>query len=84
MNQVEEIRDYPCAEMPMVAEAREEYTKYSIQANLLDHGIMIHVGCKNFAFEDVERAITYINEYLRNPQETIKKFYNNTLFNQNQ
>ena len=45
---------------------------------------MIRVGCKVFAFEDIEKAIGYINEYLRNPQETIKKFYNNTLFNQNQ
>lgn len=83
MNQVEEIRDYPCAEMPMET-TQMRYDKYALQINSLDHGVMIQVGCKSFAFEDVERAITYINEYLRNPQETIKKFYNNTLFNQNQ
>ncbi len=83
MNDLEERRDYPCAEMPMET-TQMRYDKYALQINSLDHGVMIQVGCKSFAFEDTERAITYINEYLRNPQETIKKFYNNTLFNQNQ
>ena len=61
---------------PMPLEINNGYAeKYPVQIETLDIGFVVSVGCKRFAFEDLEQMLLKVSEYLRNPAEKQKLFY---------
>ena len=43
---------------------REALREFEIRINFLHRGCIVHVGCKQIAFEDVNKAMAEINEYV--------------------
>jgi hypothetical protein len=43
---------------------QEVLREHEIRIHFLHRGCVVHVGCKQIAFEDVSRAMTEINEYV--------------------
>ena len=43
---------------------REALQEYEINLRFLSRGCVVRVGCKEIAFEDVNRAMAEINEYV--------------------
>ena len=51
---------------------REEISflkSHSVEINFFDRGCVVRVGCKSFAFESTEEAITDLQEYVKKPIE---------------
>lgn len=46
----------------------------------LHNGYVVKLDCHEFAFETSERAMKYVSEYLKDPQGTEKKWWDNKLF----
>jgi hypothetical protein len=42
----------------------EALREYEIRINFLHRGCIVHVGCKQIAFEDVTKAMAEINAYV--------------------
>jgi ethanolamine utilization cobalamin adenosyltransferase len=43
---------------------QEVLREHEIRIHFLHRGCVVHVGCKQIAFEDVSRAMTELNEYV--------------------
>jgi hypothetical protein len=43
---------------------QESLREFEIRINFLHRGCIVHVGCKQIAFEDVNKAMAEINEYV--------------------
>ena len=41
--------------------------RYEIRVRFLDHGMVIEVGCKSFAFSSVEDGVANLHAYMENP-----------------
>ena len=52
---------------------REALKSYEIAIRFLDRGCMVRVGCKEIAFEDVNKAIAEINEYVTGDTYEVQK-----------
>lgn len=53
---------------------------YPVQIEQLDHGVIVTVGCKKFAFTTTDKALYYVKLYLDDTTETTRKFYDGSLF----
>ena len=54
--------------------SKEALREYEIRIRFLSRGCIIQVGCKEIAFESTETAMKELNEYVRAPYETQKKW----------
>lgn len=45
---------------------------YAIRIEFLSIGCIIKVGCKSIPFSSVKEAMKALNDYVTNPEETIK------------
>jgi len=52
---------------------QEALKRYEINIRFLDRGCIVKVGCKEIAFEDVNKAVTLLNEYVTNNTYEIQK-----------
>jgi hypothetical protein len=52
---------------------QEALKRYEINIKFLDRGCIVKVGCKEIAFEDVNKAVTLLNEYVTNNTYEIQK-----------
>jgi hypothetical protein len=63
-----QLLDEPTMEQPQEKEWRpsnqEALREYEIRINFLHRGCIVHVGCKQIAFEDVTKAMAEINAYV--------------------
>lgn len=70
------------------AEQAQEYKRskqsllreYEITIRFLSVGCVVRVGCKEIAFEDLNRAMEEVNDYVRDPHTSIDRW--NKIFNQ--
>lgn len=46
----------------------------------IDRGYIVKVGCKEFAVESADVLIGLLGQYIKSPDETERKFNENTLF----
>jgi hypothetical protein len=53
---------------------KEALREYEIRIRFLGRGCIVSVGCQEIAFESVETAMQELNEYVKNPYETQKKW----------
>jgi len=53
---------------------KEALREYEIRIRFLGRGCLVGVGCQEIAFESIESAIQELNEYVKNPYETQKKW----------
>jgi len=53
---------------------KEALCEHEIRIRFLSRGCIIQVGCKEIAFESVETAMQELNEYVKHPYETQKKW----------
>jgi len=53
---------------------KEALREHEIRIRFLSRGCIIQVGCKEIAFESVETAMQELNEYVKHPYETQKKW----------
>jgi len=47
----------------------------------VDRGYIVRAGCKTFAISSKEELLEKLIEYINNPKETEKKYYEGKLFN---
>jgi hypothetical protein len=47
---------------------------WEIKIQPLDRGCVVHVGCKNFAFESLDAAMETVKQYVDNPLAVIKHY----------
>lgn len=45
----------------------------------MDFGFLVRVGCQSFAIESVDKLISNLNEYLKDPQKVEKSWFGGTL-----
>jgi hypothetical protein len=53
---------------------QQALSSYSINIEFLSIGCIIRVGCKSIPFQSVEEAMTELNEYVKNPLASGKKW----------
>jgi hypothetical protein len=53
---------------------KELLREHEIRIRFLSRGCIVQIGCKEIAFESVESAMQELNEYVKNPYETQKKW----------
>jgi len=53
---------------------KEALREYEIRIRFLSRGCIVQVGCKEIAFESVEKAMASINEYVVNPYDEQQKW----------
>jgi hypothetical protein len=53
---------------------KELLRENEVKIRFLSRGCIIRVGCQEIAFESVETAMQELNEYVKNPYETQKKW----------
>ena len=53
---------------------------YDIHIHQVDRGYTVQVGCKTFAFEEKDRLLAYLTDYIKNPEDVLKKYYDGSLF----
>jgi len=53
---------------------KDALREHEIRIRFLSRGCIIQVGCKEIAFESVETAMQELNEYVKHPYETQKKW----------
>ena len=72
---------------PVMAHDSEEYVRpridylreNEINIRFLSIGCLVRVGCREIAFNSLDEAVKEINDYINNPKEVTKKYYQ--LFN---
>jgi hypothetical protein len=52
----------------------EALREYEIRIRFLNRGCVVNVGCKEIAFESVEKAMEEINNYVTNPYDQQQKW----------
>jgi hypothetical protein len=58
---------------------KEALKSYDIRINFLDRGCIVHVGCQSLAFEDINKAMAAINEYVTGDTYEIQQRWRQTL-----
>jgi len=58
---------------------QELLQEYEISIRFLSRGCVVRVGCKEIAFEDVNKAMTEINEYVSGNTWEVQKKWRNLL-----
>jgi hypothetical protein len=58
---------------------QEALREHEIRIHFLHRGCVVHVGCKQIAFEDVSRAMTELNEYVTGDTYEVQKKWRNLL-----
>ena len=53
-----------------------------IRIRSLNRGYVVGVDCHEFAFEDLEKMLTYVSQYLRNPKKVEAIWFKGQLFNE--
>lgn len=53
-----------------------------IRIRSLNRGYVVSLDCHEFAFEDLEKMLTYISQYLRNPNKVEEMWFKRQLFNE--
>ena len=53
---------------------KEALREYEISIRFLSRGCTVRIGCKDIAFESVEKAMIAINEYVVNPYDEQQKW----------
>lgn len=56
----------------------EHLKQHSIQINFCDVGCVITVGCKTFAFENNEKAMVALTDYVNDPEKS-REFWTNQI-----
>ena len=46
---------------------QELLTKYGVEINFKSEGCVIHVGCRQFAYSSIKKAMKALNKYVKNP-----------------
>ena len=47
---------------------------WRIEIQILDRGCTVSVGCKSFAFENIDAAMETVKQYVDNPFAVIKRY----------
>lgn len=95
MPELNDLRGEPVMNMgdrpePICESPGKEYTprkgellrNHEIGIRFLNVGCIIRVGCKEIPFESIERAMSNLNDYVKDPYQTTKKW--NEIFNKNE
>jgi len=53
---------------------QQALSSYSINIEFLSRGCIIRMGCKSIPFQSVEEAMAELNEYVKNPLASGKKW----------
>jgi len=53
---------------------QQALSSYSVNIEFLSIGCIIRVGCKSIPFQSVEEAMVELNEYVKNPLASGKKW----------
>ena len=53
-----------------------------IRIRSLNRGFVVGLECHEFAFEDLEKMLTYVNQYIRNPKKVEAMWFRGQLFNE--
>lgn len=53
---------------------QQALSSYSINIEFLSRGCIIRMGCKSIPFQSVEEAMTELNEYVKDPLASGKKW----------
>jgi len=78
--QVEMIEPRNMIEPPIYSKL-ELLKNHNVTFRFLDLGCTISVGCKTYAFSDVNVALEEFSSYVKNPSEARKKFKELTKLN---
>ena len=69
------LDDVPTPTLDNVKLTRQQaLSSYSINIEFLSIGCIIRVGCKSIPFQSVEEAMAELNEYVKNPLVSGKKW----------
>jgi len=67
--------DVPTPTLENVKLTRQQaLSSYSINIEFLSRGCIIRMGCKSIPFQSVEEAMIELNEYVKNPLASGKKW----------
>lgn len=67
--------------MPMnIMEENTQQRINEISISEVDRGYIVRVGCKTFAISSKTELMDLLIEYINNPKETEKKYYEGKLF----
>lgn len=67
--------DVPMPTLENVKSTRQQVlSSYSVNIEFLSIGCIIRVGCKSIPFQSVEEAMIELNEYVRDPIASGKKW----------
>lgn len=47
---------------------------YELNIRFLSSGVLVSIGCKQIAFETIDRAMEEINAYVKNPKASYEKW----------
>ena len=64
----------PIAQPTWKPSANYARKSYEINIKFLDRGVHVQVGCKNIAFETVDKFLEEFNNYVKNPVE-VQEFW---------
>ena len=53
-----------------------------IRIRSLNRGFVVGLDCHEFAFEDLEKMLTYVSQYIRNPKKVEAMWFKGQLFNE--
>lgn len=70
----------PRAELERISRPEEPNKIWPIKIEELNRGYLVHIGCHSFAFSTKEELTVKIVEYINNPAETEKKWFEGKLF----
>lgn len=62
------------AKTPYKPSKKELLKQWDINIKFVDYGCIIGVGCKKFAFSNIETAMKELNDYVFNPAEAVEKW----------
>lgn len=69
----------PIPEVSYKPSKKEALKNYEIRITFLDRGCIVHVGCQLIAFEDTNKAMAAINEYVTGDTYEIQQRWRQTL-----
>ena len=80
VGQREQICCEKVAEEPVIPLERSRAREIRIRS--LNRGYVVGIDCHDFAFEDLEKMLTYVNQYIRNPKKVEAMWFKGQLFNE--
>lgn len=67
-------RDYPSASNEAMPQPKSLNQIRGINIRQLSYGYIVDIGCQTFAFENMDKVIASIAQYMRAPDETEKNW----------